>query len=113
MSQLPHIHLLNEYLFPHRNSQSQSVGDASKSVKMVSASVDAVSLESGEPVRSLSSTDTASNSQDEERSVSSTYRRSSKPSSQPSTTVPLQPSSVSTLPVPPVVCAPQNRIITV
>jgi hypothetical protein len=96
------------YLFPLRNSQSHNVGDVSKSAKMVSASVDAESLENGEAIRSLPSTDTASNSQDEELSVSSTCRRSSKPSALSSTAVLLQPSSVSVLPVPPMVCASQN-----
>jgi hypothetical protein len=74
---------------------------------MVSASVDAESFENGEAMRSVSSTDTASNSQDEEPSVSSTFRRSSKPTLS-FTTVPPQPSSVSVLPISPMVCASQN-----
>jgi hypothetical protein len=105
------IHSLNDYLVTPRNSQSHSVVDASRSTKMVSASVDVESMENGEAGRSLSSTDSASNSQDEEPSVLSTYRRSSKPSTLLSTTVPPQPSSISVLPVPPVVCTSQNLMI--
>jgi hypothetical protein len=99
---------LNCSILPLRNSQSHSVGDVSKSAKMASASVDAESLENGEAVRSISCTDTASNSQDEEPPVSSTCHRSSRPSSLSSTTVPPQLSSVSALPVSPLVCASQN-----
>jgi hypothetical protein len=80
-------------------------------MKMVSATVDMESMENGEASRSQSSTDTASNSQDEELSVPSTYRRCIKASTVPSTAVPPQPPSVSVLPVPPVVCVSQNIII--
>jgi hypothetical protein len=85
--------------------------DASRSIKMVSAPVDVDSMENGEAGRSQSSTDTASNSQDEEPSVPSTYRRCIKGSTLPSAAVPPQPPSVSVLPVPPVVCVSQNVII--
>ena len=76
---------------------------------MVSASVNVESSDNdvGRPV---SSADTAANSQSGEPSASSTYRRSSKPSSLPSTTVPPQTSSLSTLLVPPMVCALQNKL---
>jgi hypothetical protein len=77
---------------------------------MVLASVDVESMERGEAGRSQSSTDTASNSQDEEPSVSSTYRRCIKPSALPSTAVLPQPVP-SMLPVPPVVCASWNLIV--
>jgi len=87
--------------------QNHNVGDASRSTKMVSASVDVESSDndSGRPV---SSVETAASSQSGEPPASSACRRSSKPSL-PSTTVPPQPSS-STLPVPPMVCALQNQI---
>lgn len=97
---------LNYYLISLRNSQSQSVGDVGRSMK-VSASVNAESFENSERMKLISSTDTASNSQDEELSVSSTYRRSSKPTLS-STTVPQQSPSVSVLPISPMVCASQN-----
>ncbi|XP_021924700.1 histone-lysine N-methyltransferase trithorax isoform X1 [Zootermopsis nevadensis] len=84
-----------------KNSQSQSVGDVGRSMK-VSASVNAESFENSERMKLISSTDTASNSQDEELSVSSTYRRSSKPTLS-STTVPQQSPSVSVLPISPMV----------
>jgi len=75
---------------------------------MVSAPVDVESSDNdgGRPV---SSADTAASVQSGEPSTSTACRRSSKPSL-PSTTVPPQPSSLSTLPVPPVVCALQNKI---
>jgi hypothetical protein len=73
-------------------------------MKMVSGSVDVESMENGEAGRSQSSTDTASNSQDEEPTVPSTYRRCIKPSTLPSATAPPQPPSLSVLPVPPMVC---------
>ncbi|GFG33740.1 hypothetical protein Cfor_05481 [Coptotermes formosanus] len=84
-----------------KNFQDHSVGDAGRPTKILSASVDVESADNGDVGRPLSSAETAANSQDGEPSVSSTYRRSSKPSMQPSTTVPPQPPSVSTLPVPP------------
>jgi hypothetical protein len=77
---------------------------------MVSAPVDVESMENGEAGRSQSSTDTASNSQDEEPSLPSTYRRCMKPSTLPSAAVPTQPPSISLLPVPPVVCVSQNLV---
>jgi len=100
----------NEYSCTPRNVQNHNVGHVSSSTKMVSASVDVESSDNdvGRPV---SSADTAASSQSGETSASSACRRSSKPSL-PSTTVPPQPSSLSTLPVPPMVCALQNKIFT-
>lgn len=98
----------NEYSCTPRNSQNHNVGDVSRSTKMVSASVDVESSDN-DIGRPMSSADTAASSQSGEPSASSACRRSSKPSL-PSTTVPPQPSSLSTLLVPPMVCALQNKI---
>ena len=86
-----------------RNSQSHSHGEVSRSGKLAAVvKSDIDSMDIPEPVRSQSSTDVASSSQDEDpMPVPTSHRRTSKPSTLPSTGA--TSVSTSTLPVLPLV----------